>query len=68
MVELWSVEKAEEYKRLSAEHAAAAAHAAQVLQQKGMSSPEFGEADAATGRLYEQIRELLGKRGQRWMS
>jgi len=39
-----------------------------VLQQKGMSSPEFGEADAATGRLYEQIRELLGKRGQRWMS
>lgn len=68
MTDIWSLEKAEDYQRLSAEHAEATMHAAKVLRQKGMDSPEFREADAATGRLYVQIRELLGKRGQHWMA
>lgn len=68
MTEIWSLEKAEEYKRLTAEHAAATEHAANVLRKYGMESAEFREADAATGKLYVQIRELLGKRGQHWMA
>jgi len=68
MTEIWSIEKAEEYERLSAEHAVATAHATNVLRLNGMESPEFREADAATGKLYVKIRELLGKRRQHWMA
>lgn len=68
MSEIWSLEKAEEYKRLTAEHAAATEHAANVLRKYGMESVEFREADAATGKLYGQIRELIGTLGQHWMA
>lgn len=58
----------EELKRLYAEYAEAAANGAKALAEKGMHSPEFAEADWATGRLYRRMREMLAKAGQRWIA
>ncbi len=61
-----SPEEGAELKRLYAAHETAAAHAGAVLRQKGMDSPEFLEADRASGALWRRIREILGEDGQPW--
>jgi hypothetical protein len=61
-------EKAEEYKRLYAEHAAATAKAHAVLVAKGMGSDEFAQADAASTELWRRLRELQGMGGKHWMA
>lgn len=64
----WTSEKAAEYERLFAQYVAASANAFEVLKAKGMQSPEFREADAATGKFWVKLRALQGKAGMHWMA
>jgi hypothetical protein len=61
-------EEGAELNRLLAEHAEAGVRAGAVLAKHGMESPEFREADAATGALWVRIRELQGMAGKSWMA
>lgn len=62
-----SPEEMSELEVLYQEQSAALLRASQILIEKGMSSPDFIEADRAAGRMWLRIRELLGKSGQ-WTS
>lgn len=55
-----------ELSALYREHEERAAQARVALREKGMESPEFREADAATGKTWSRIRELLGDAGKHW--
>lgn len=55
-----SPEEGAELQRLYRELDAASKRAAVVLATKGMASPEFAEADKATGAVWRRIREILG--------
>lgn len=61
-------EQGAELKKLYEEHARASGLAAMMLVNHGMSSDEFLKADAEAGRIWLQIRKLIGKEGQHWMS
>ena len=63
-----AIEEGEELKRLRAEHEAASMRAGAILQAKGMDSPEFAEAERATGVLYCRIREIMGTANSHWMA
>jgi hypothetical protein len=67
-IQVLTGEKAAEYQRVYADYSVALAHASDVLSAKGMSSPEFREADAAAGKLWTRLRELRGEAGQHWMA
>ncbi len=68
LTEVWTLEKAAEYQRLFAQYVAASANALEVLKANGMESPEFREADAATGEFWVKLRALQGKAGMHWMA
>lgn len=57
-----------ELTRLLAEHVKATLHGAEVLRKHGMESPEFREADKATGAIWARIRELQGLGNKHWMA
>jgi hypothetical protein len=59
--------KGEKLKRLYSELVIATATAAESLRIHGMDSRQFAEADAATGKIVKQIKELLGIAGSHWM-
>jgi hypothetical protein len=61
-------EEAAERSRLMAEYQAAGIRAGAILAQYGMDSPEFLEADKATGAIWRRIREIDGTAGSRWMA
>jgi hypothetical protein len=63
-----SPEEGAELQRLYAEYEVAVVRAGSVLRAKGMGSPEFLEADSATGALWRRIREILGTDGLPWMA
>jgi hypothetical protein len=63
-----SPEEGNELKRLYREYSAVAERAAAILAAKGMDSPEFFEADKATGVLWRRIREILGTADKHWMA
>ena len=48
------------------EHERRTAHAFNVLREKGMESPEFREADAATGETWHRIREIVDAANKHW--
>ena len=52
-------EDAAELKRLHDEHAVASRRAGEVLQEHGVESPEFAEADNVAGELWRRIHEIL---------
>jgi hypothetical protein len=61
-----SGEEAVELRRLYQQHAAASAGALAALAKYGMESPEFLDADRATGVIWRRIREILGVAGTDW--
>jgi|HubBroStandDraft_5_1064220.scaffolds.fasta_scaffold2866385_1 hypothetical protein len=63
-----SPEEGAELERLMKQYPAALEQGAVVLAKKGMDSPEFAAADAATGKLWTRIRELQGMAGKHWMA
>jgi hypothetical protein len=63
-----SPEEAAELQHLYSEFVAASQHAAQTLRAKGINSPDFREADRATGVIWRRLREILGTAGSHWMA
>jgi hypothetical protein len=61
-------EDGERLKRLYREHATAKEAEKAALQQFGMESREFAQADAKTNELWRRIRELDGTVGRHWMA
>ena len=61
-----SPEKSAELKRLYVEFASSVKRTAVILTSNGMDSPEFAEADKASGVLWKRIREILGDTGKPW--
>ena len=56
-----------ELKQLYIKFRACTRHAMAVLAARGMESLEFQDADRASGRAWERIREIRGETGQHWM-
>jgi hypothetical protein len=56
-----SPEEGAELKRLYADYAISVNRAAVILASRGMDSPEFADADKASGVLWRRIREILGE-------
>ena len=55
-----------ELMRLYGEHERATLHAAVVLRQFGMQSPQFFQAERVTGDLWQRIRAIQGVAGKPW--
>jgi hypothetical protein len=61
-------EETAERRRLIAEYQAAGIRTGEILAQYGMDSPEFLEADKATGVIWRRIREIDGNADSHWMT
>jgi hypothetical protein len=60
--------QAVELRQLHEAHALASQRTLDAIKAHTMDSPEYREAEAATGKIWKQIRKLQGKSGEHWMS
>jgi hypothetical protein len=68
MPKVLSLEENAEHLRLFNQFNEAAVRAGKIAEAHGMGSPEFLEADSATGAIIRQIRKLTGDTPSHWMA